>query len=202
MEEIEVPTEHVQEEIHHHATHSTEKWIMGVALSSAIIAALAAVTALLAGHHSDEAMITQILASDQWGYYQAKGIKASVLNTKIQILKSLGKPAENGDLEKIEQYQNDQDGIGEKAREKESESRFHLQKHMVLARGVTLFSGGHSRFCYFCSNSKKAFLDCQFRVWLYRALFSPAGNLVKNREHFNCGFLNVGPSRRNGWRTI
>lgn len=139
MEELEVPTEQAQEEIHHHAKHSSERWIMGVALSSAIIAALAAVTALLAGHHSDEAMINQIQASDQWGYYQAKGIKSAVLTTKIQLLQSFGKNPDVDDMKKIDQYKKDQDEINDKAREKETESKAHLQKHMVLARGVTLF---------------------------------------------------------------
>ena len=40
----------------------------------------------MAGHHSNEAMIEQIQASDHWGYYQAKGIKAAVLGTRISIL--------------------------------------------------------------------------------------------------------------------
>jgi len=43
MEDPEVPIEHLQEEIHHRAAHEGERWIMGVALSSALLASLAAV---------------------------------------------------------------------------------------------------------------------------------------------------------------
>src|SRR5439155_27301646 len=63
MEEIEPPTEQVQEEIHHHAHESRERWVSYVALSSALIAALAAVCALLASHHANEGMIDQLRAS-------------------------------------------------------------------------------------------------------------------------------------------
>src|SRR2546427_1180411 len=53
------------------------------ALSAAVLAALAAVASLLSGHYSNEAMLEQLRASDQWNYYQAKGIKASVLSAKL-----------------------------------------------------------------------------------------------------------------------
>ena len=66
MEEIEPPTEQVQEEIHHHAHESRERWISYVALSSALIAALAAVCSLLAGHHANEGMLEQISSSNKW----------------------------------------------------------------------------------------------------------------------------------------
>jgi hypothetical protein len=43
MEEAEVPLEHLHEEIHRHAEQSGEKWISWVALSTAILAVLAAI---------------------------------------------------------------------------------------------------------------------------------------------------------------
>ena len=46
MEEAEVPLESVQEHIHHRAEHSGERWISWVALSTAILAALAAIAGL------------------------------------------------------------------------------------------------------------------------------------------------------------
>src|SRR6476660_6169146 len=87
MEGPEVPTEHLHEEMHEHARSGG--WIMRVALSSALTAALAAVAALKAGHTANEAMIAQIESSDQWTFYQAKSIKSSVLRSKMDILSSL-----------------------------------------------------------------------------------------------------------------
>src|SRR5207248_1945983 len=65
--------------------HGGEKWISWVALSTAILAVLAAIAGLLSGKHANEAMMSQIEASEHWGYYQAKSIKASVLDAKIAL---------------------------------------------------------------------------------------------------------------------
>jgi len=85
MEEPEVPLEHLHEHVHETAEHSGEKWISWVALSTAVLAVLAAITGLLSGKHANEAVMSQIQASDQWNYYQAKSIKAAVLDAKISL---------------------------------------------------------------------------------------------------------------------
>jgi len=139
VEEIEVPTEQIQEEIHHHAHESHVPWVSSVALSSALLAVLAAATALLAGHHANEAMVEQIQASDHWSYYQAKGIKAAVLSTKIDLLKALGKPVSPEDTTKVAEYKNDQQEISDQAKEKANSSENHLVHHTIFARGVTMF---------------------------------------------------------------
>lgn len=148
MEAPEVPTEHLHEEMHHHATHGSHgahsappkpSWTMGVALSSALLAGLAAVCALLAGHHANEAMIEQIQSSDRWAFFQAKGIKAAVLGSKIELLEAEGKPVSPKDRDKIAEYKKEQDQISAEAKEKEHRSESHLHKHVILARGVTFF---------------------------------------------------------------
>ncbi len=131
MEEIEIPTEGLQEEIHHHAEHSGARWVSGIALSSAVLAALAAVTALLSGHHANEAVIDQIHASDSWSYYQAKGIKAAILSTKATLT-----PA---DEEKIGEYKKEQEEIKAEAEHHATESAKHLKTHETFASGVTFF---------------------------------------------------------------
>lgn len=139
MEEAESPTEQIQEHIQHEAMHSSghaqSNWISRAALSSAFLAVFAALSSLLSGHHSNEAMIDQIQASDHWGHYQAKGIKAAILNTKIALLDS----AQKEDLEKLEEYKKEQEEISEQAKEKEAGSKKHLNTHQVFARAVTLF---------------------------------------------------------------
>jgi hypothetical protein len=139
MEDPEVPTEHLHEEIHHHAEHSREKWVLGVALSSALLAGFAAVCSLMAGHHANEAMISQIESTDQWGYFQSKGIKETALTSKAEILEALGKPSSPADKEKVAQYQRDKELIAKKADELEKEAQTHLRTHEVLASSVTMF---------------------------------------------------------------
>jgi uncharacterized protein DUF4337 len=139
MEGPEVPTEHLHEELHHHAEHSRESWILAVALSSALLAGFAAVSSLMAGHHANEAMLAQIESSDQWNYYQAKSIKQAQMATKMDLLSALGKapaPAEEG---KIAQYDKDKEEIQKKAEELAKESQSHLRTHRALAASVTMF---------------------------------------------------------------
>ena len=139
MEEIEVPLEKVTEDMHEHAHHASESWVMRVAICSAFLAALAAVAAMLAGHHSNEAMIDQLRASDQWGYYQAKGVKSAVLASRLELLQALGKPVAEEQKQKLAEYKKEQEEISERAKEKEAESAKHLSTHQILARAVTFF---------------------------------------------------------------
>src|SRR5256714_5562939 len=135
MEEAEVPLEHLQEEVHHSAEHSRETWISWVALSTAILAVLAAITGLLSGKHANEAMMSQIEASDQWNYYQAKSIKASVLDAKI----ALAAAPNEADRAKATRYEEEQAEIKSEAEQKEKEAKSNFHQHEVFARGVTMF---------------------------------------------------------------
>ncbi len=135
MEEAEVPLEHLHEEIHHSAEHGGPTWISWVALSTAILAVLAAIAGLLSGSHANEAMMSQIEASDQWGYYQAKSIKASVLEAKM----TLGSSATAQDKEKAAKYQEEQSEIKREAEQKQTDAKSNFHKHEIFARSVTMF---------------------------------------------------------------
>jgi len=41
-----------------------------------------------------DAMLEQIRSNDSWNYYQAKGIKSSILETRTSVLEALGKPVD------------------------------------------------------------------------------------------------------------
>jgi len=135
MEEAEIPMEHLHEQIQERAEHGTTQWISWVALSTAILAVLAAIAGLLSGSHANEAMMSQIDASDQWGFYQAKSIKAAVLEAKS----SQSSAEIAADKEKAANYQEEEVAIKAEAERKQAESRAHFHKHEVYARSVTLF---------------------------------------------------------------
>jgi len=135
MEEAEVPLEHLQEHVHRSAEHSGAAWISWVALSTAILAVLAAIAGLLSGKHVNEAMMNQIEASDQWSYYQAKSIKAAVLDAKIALS---AMPSEK-DREKTAKYQEEESEIKSEAEHKEAAAKSNFHRHEVFARGVTMF---------------------------------------------------------------
>jgi hypothetical protein len=139
MEEMESPTEQAQEDIHHHAHESLERWVGWVALSSAILAALAAVNVLVAGHYANEAMIERMAENDQWSYYQAKGVKAAVLGSKLEMLRALDKPVAEKDEEKLKEYAKQQEEISKEAKAEGERSKHHMEQHHTLAQGVTMF---------------------------------------------------------------
>jgi hypothetical protein len=163
VEEAEVPLEGLQEHVHHTAEHSTEGWISGVALSTALLAVLAAIAGLLSGKHANEAMMTQIEAADQWAYYQAKGIKAAVLEAKITLS---GMPNE-GDRQKAERYQEEQTEIQKEAKNKEQEAKSNFHQHEIFAHGVTMFQIAIAI----------AALTKKRRFWIVSMLFGAVGGV-------------------------
>jgi len=136
-EEIEVPTEHLHEAMEEKAREGG--FNLRVALSSALIAVLAAVCALFAGTYANEAMLAQLKASDQWSYYQAKSIKSAILESKLELLKSLGHKSDPKDLAKAAGYKKDMADLTALADNLTQESDELLAKHELLAKGVTLF---------------------------------------------------------------
>jgi len=135
MEEAEVPLEHLHEHVKETAEHSGITWISWVALSTAILAVLAAIAGLLSGEHANEAMMNQIEAANQWNYYQAKSIKASVLDAKMSLS---GEPNES-DRAKRDRYEKEQEQIKSEAEHKEAAAKLNFHQHEVFARGVTMF---------------------------------------------------------------
>src|SRR3984893_16561643 len=96
----EVDTERLHEAIHEELEHDSGRFIKVIALTTAIFAAIAAVAALRAGGTANEALMLeteatrlQVEASDQWGYYQAKGVKAAVQDAARTSWLSIGKEA-------------------------------------------------------------------------------------------------------------
>src|SRR5206468_2751456 len=164
MEESEVPLEHLHEEIHHTAEHSREVWISWVALSTAILAVLAAIAGLLSGRHVNEAMMNQIEASDQWNYYQAKGIKAAVLDAKMSLS---GAPNEL-DQSNYDRYEKEQEEIKSEAERKEAAAKSNFHKHEVFARGVTMFQIAIAIAAISALTRKR-------RFWIVSLLFGAAG---------------------------
>ena len=164
MEGPEVPLEHLHEEIHHHARHASVPWISWVALSTAILAVLAAISGLLAGMYANEAMMSQIQASDQWGYYQAKSIKAAILEAKT----TLASEATDRDNEKAARYQEEQAEIKREAEHKQAEARASFHKHEIFARSVTMFQIAIAVAAISALTKRR-------RFWLVSLVFGAAG---------------------------
>jgi hypothetical protein len=149
----EVETERLTEAIQEEVEKEGGGFLRAIALSTALFAALAAIAALRAGATVNEALVLkteatrlQAEASDQWAYYQAKGIKAAVAEASRTSWLAIAKepPAEYGANEK--RYKAEQEEISRKAKEKEkerdakSEEADHLlHHHHRFANAVALF---------------------------------------------------------------
>jgi hypothetical protein len=137
-EEIEIPTEHLHEQIEEGAEEKKERWTLYLALSTAFMAVLAAFAGLLAGHHANEALVERMKASDQWNFYQSKNLKQEIAVNTDMILQAVGKGT--GDHSKdIARYDKEKAEIKKQAEEAEQTSEAHLAKHVPLARAVTAF---------------------------------------------------------------
>ncbi len=149
----EVETENLTETIHEEVEREGSGFLRTIALTTAIFAALAAIASLRACATVNEALVLkteatrlQAQASDQWAYYQAKGIKAAVAETSRTAWLAIAKeaPAEYAANEK--RYKGEQEEISKKAKEMEkerdakSEEADHLlHRHHGFANAVALF---------------------------------------------------------------
>ncbi len=147
------PTEHVQEEIGHEATHAghdaehvkaaagarASHWITAAAMTAACLAAFAAVTGALATTHLTEATHRRIESNDKWSFYQSKSLKNSLLETKAEILAALDRVPPPADLKKIEGYNLEKKQIRAEAEALEALSMAHLRAHQTFELAATMF---------------------------------------------------------------
>jgi len=178
-EENPLETREQLEEVHEHAEGAEAKgqsWVRFLSISTAIIAVLAALASLTSGHYSDEALVLkgtsnrlQTQASDQWSYYQAKGIKHDVAAGFLAL-----KPDPQGAarVKKLEDQQTEikakADEFEKEADAKDQESERDIGHHDKLAVAVTLFQIA-------IALSAIAALLRRRRVWLLSMAVAAAG---------------------------
>jgi len=134
------PTEHVQEEIHHQASHGDgSKWIIASAMTAAILAAFAAAAGALATRHLTQSTLIRIQANDDWNYYQAKSIKSSLLDAKIYSAQLTKADPRKSDIEKKNEYARQMPEIQASAKRLEKLSKEHLETHEIFEGAATLF---------------------------------------------------------------
>jgi hypothetical protein len=123
------------------------RWGRYLALSTAIIAVLAAVASLVSGNlatHAllakNDALLMQIKASDKWNEYQSKSIK-------IHLLEGAISRSGGGDSEaSLDRYRHEQSELKKAAEELESrveesnhKAESFVEKHHTVALSVTIF---------------------------------------------------------------
>jgi len=149
----EVETERLHESIKEELEREGGTFLRRIAVTTAILAVLAAIASLQAGTAVNTALVLkteavrlQSEASDQWAYYQAKGVKAAVEEAARTPWLVAGKEPPIQYTEKIKRYGEEQMEIQNKAQnlerkrdDKLKESDHLLHKHHGFAGAVALF---------------------------------------------------------------
>ncbi|HXT16558.1 MAG TPA: DUF4337 domain-containing protein [Gemmatimonadaceae bacterium] len=154
-EEIELDTDKLRETIDDEI-EKVEKagaaMLRWVALYTAVLAAVTAVVSLHAGSTINEALVLkseatsfQAQASDQWAFYQAKGIKGAIALSAAQSYAAAGRAAPDSLAAQAARYTKEQGEIQTEARKLEAErdARSHeadslLEHHHHYAFAVAL----------------------------------------------------------------
>lgn len=149
----EVDMDKLHETIHEEMEREGGRLLKGIALTTALLAAFAAIASLRAGATVNEALVLkteatrlQAEASDQWTYYQAKGIKAAIQEASRAAWLANGKEPPARLEEATKRYAEEQTEIQKEARAKEqerdaksTEADHLLHRHHGFANGVAIF---------------------------------------------------------------
>lgn len=127
-EEIEFDSDKLRETIDDEIEKSGGRMLRLVALTTAILAAVTAVVSLHAGSTINEALVMkseaavlQAQASDQWAFYQAKGIKAAIASGAASAYAAANHQAPDSLRAQSARYISEQAAIQTEARELEKE---------------------------------------------------------------------------------
>lgn len=132
LEKLEETIHDLEEERKEHSLEEKKfAWIKYVALTTALIAVLAAIATMESNLHTNEALLSknssilsQARASDQWAYYQAKGIKGIIYESQKDLISDLKKDSvlPNSYSQKVTKYKDEQAEIKLKAEELEKQA--------------------------------------------------------------------------------
>jgi hypothetical protein len=116
-----------------------KKWMARVAVTTAILATLASLSSMFATNHLNGAMLEEVKTSNQWAYYQAKGIKLAVLESKMELLPTLGKTIEPADVERASRYEKEQAEIRGIAETHQAAATDHRRRQARLSHASTAY---------------------------------------------------------------
>jgi hypothetical protein len=106
-----------------------EKWTNYLAITTILIAVCATLSTFKGGGYSTKSLMNQSLASDQWAYYQSKGIKSYIFEAQSDNMifqKSILDQSGKGKIAQ-KQYQSQIDSLNQKI-EKYSEEKKAIKK--------------------------------------------------------------------------
>lgn len=146
---MESPTEHFEHAEHaEHVAHMGDSFLTKVSVTIALLAVIAAAVGSLETLETSavtvaksEAVLAQNKATDQWNFFQAKSVKASL----YQIGSETAPTKRDDYMKEVERYRKEQNDIMKDAKALEAASEAHSHngekhehKHHVLTVAATL----------------------------------------------------------------
>jgi hypothetical protein len=151
-QELKEALEEQQHHAHGHAEgHAAQvSWITWLSLSTALIAAMAAVASLYGGSLANEAIVIkndavllQAKATDAWGFYQAKKIKQHIYTTTAEIMpedkRAKAEAEAQREAEEAKKAQAEAREMDKGVLELNEQSAHALHAHHIFAKAVTIF---------------------------------------------------------------
>ena len=110
-----------------------ERWINYLAVTTVLLAVCATLSSFKLEHFSVESVLKQVMASDQWAFYQAKGTKGYLYELQKEKLELELKTIEkNASVDLVQEYRQKSESYGLQAK------RYDKQKEDIMKEAKRL----------------------------------------------------------------
>jgi hypothetical protein len=162
------------EELEEHAHHAQDPFDKKVAVTMAIIAAILATVSVIAHVFSNEELLAQQKASDQWAFYQAKSGRRYSSDVARDTFKAMGtQAAELSEkyAKSAERYEKEGEEIQAEAKKLEAESKIRGSQSFRMEGGEVFLELG-------IVLASLAILSKRPLVWFASMMSAGAGVLI------------------------
>jgi len=149
-----------------------------VSLTIAVVAVLVATVTLLGHRTHIEQVIAQAKASDQWAYYQAKGVRRHNYEAFAELLTALTSKDEAKEENAREKFLQQADRYRDEQKEIEAEARKLEQEVIAAGRKANRFNLGEVFLEVALVVTSITLLTSNRRYWVMGMLFAALGVIV------------------------
>jgi hypothetical protein len=151
-----------------HTAAREERWQLGATCTAGLLAMLAGIIALLGEQQATLAIRSQIHATSGWSHYQAKSIRKNIVQSRLELLEEVQRPAPDALVKRLAEYDRDKDELATEAWNSQAETQRRIHVHDVLSVGLTLFHVAIALVTISLMTRKRLF-------WVASLLFGIAG---------------------------
>jgi hypothetical protein len=139
---VELVEELVLESVKEDEAGKSPRWHKQVALSSLVLALLAALAGLLAGLTASQELHVRTQEIMELTRLENERVSVQVLRTKHELLEGLGRAADPAELAQIQAFEEEMQALGAELAAEEEQDQRTGYTHLILAIAVMLLSVG------------------------------------------------------------